>query len=46
MKNKHFLPLLALALLISICMACGTSQKEKAYDIIADNTQNPVAQYT
>ena len=46
MKNKHFLPLLALALLISICMACGTSQKEKAYDIIADNTQNAVAQYT
>ena len=46
MKNKNLLPLLALALLVSICMACGTSQKEKAYDIIADNTQNAVAQYT
>ena len=46
MKNKHFLPALASALLLMVLIGCGSQEKKTTKDIIADNVENAVAQYT
>jgi rhamnogalacturonyl hydrolase YesR len=46
MRNKHLLPTLASALFLLVLIGCGSQEKKATKDIIADNVENAVAQYT
>lgn len=46
MRNNHLLPKLASALLLSVLVGCGSQQKTATKDLIADNVEHAVAQYT
>lgn len=46
MRNKHLLPTLASALFLLVLIGCGSQGKKATKDIIADNVEHAVAQYT